>query len=103
MRVTDFCTWINDTILPNSTLEPGFPRKFSVETSQKWLHELGFEVLTLKKGIFVDGHEHSDVIESRKDFLRKMVKIGFLHFTSALTEDAAKAIPQDVDPPTLEK
>ena len=103
MTLVDFCKWINDTLLPNSTLEPGFPRKVSVETARKWLHELGFEVLTPKKGIFIDGHERSDVVESRKEFLRKMVKIGFLHFTNAPTEDAMKAIPQDVDPPTLEK
>ena len=47
--IDDFCSWINDTLLPNFTLEPDFPRKVSVETSGKWLHELGFEVLTPKK------------------------------------------------------
>lgn len=30
-----------------------------------------------------------------------MVKIGFLHFTNAPTESSQKAIPTDVDPPTL--
>ena len=29
--------------------EPGFP----VETAQKWLHEMGFEVLTARKGILL--------------------------------------------------
>ena len=62
-----------------------------------------FEVLTPKKGLCIDGHECSDAVESRKGFLRKMVKIGFIHFTNAPTEDAVKAIPQDVDPPTLEE
>ena len=32
-----------------------------------------------------------------------MVKLGFLHFTNAPTEDAAKSLPTDVDPPTSEK
>ena len=32
-----------------------------------------------------------------------MVKTGFLHFTSAPTDDAAEAIPLHVDPPSLEK
>jgi len=54
-------------------------------------------------GIFIDGHERFDVVKKRKEFLRKMVKIGFIHFTNAPPEDAVKAIPQDVDPPTLEK
>ena len=31
-----------------------------------------------------------------------MVKINFLHFTNAPTEEAALALLQDIDPPTLE-
>lgn len=99
----EFCKWVNKTLLPNSTLEPGFPRRISVETARKWLHEMGFEVLTAKKGIFVDGHERPDVVESRAKFLRKMVKLGFLHFTNAPTEQAARALPEDVEPPILER
>ena len=64
---------------------------------------MDFEVLTPRKGIFVDGHERPDVVESRKAFLRKMVKIGFLHFTNAPTEQARQALPEDVDPPILER
>ncbi len=56
-----FSKWVNKYLLLNSTLEPGFPRSISVETARKWLHELGFEVLTAKKGVFVDGHERPDV------------------------------------------
>jgi hypothetical protein len=70
MTLIEFCKWVNKTLLPNSTLEPGFPRRVSVETSRKWLHEMGFEVLTARKGIFIDGHERPDVIESQKTFLR---------------------------------
>ena len=32
-----------------------------------------------------------------------MAKIGFLHFMEAPTDDAQKAIPEDIDPPPLEK
>ena len=103
MTTTDFCKWVNKTLLPNFTLEPGFPQKVSVETARTWLHHLGFEVLTPKKGIFIDGHERPDVVASRKTILRKMVKIGFLHFTNAPTEEAQKAIPADIDAPTLER
>lgn len=103
MTSMEFCKWVNKTLLPNSTLEPGFPRRISVETARKWLHEMGFEVLTAKKGIFVDGHERPDVVESRKNFLRKMVKLGFLHFTNAPTEQAGQALPEDIEPPILER
>jgi len=103
LTAADFCVWVNESLLPNSTLEPGFPCKICLETARKWLHHLGFEVLSAKKGIFIDGHERDDVVESRKLFLRKMTKIGFLHFTNAPTEDAIKALPQDVDPPTNDR
>ena len=103
LTAADFCVWVNESLLPNSTLEPGFPCKICLETTRKWLHHLGFEVLSAKKGTFIDGHERDNVIESRKLFLRKMKKIGFLHFTNAPTEDTIKALPQDFDPPTNDR
>ena len=87
------------TLLPNETLEPGFPQKISVETARKWMHELGFEVVTKKKGTFVDGHEKEDVVEYCKTFLRKMAALGFLNESIAPTEEARKALPTDLDPP----
>ena len=41
-----FCHWVNETLLPSETLEPGFPRKVGVDTARKWMHELGFQVMT---------------------------------------------------------
>ena len=38
-----------------------------------------------------------------KKILRKMVKIGFLHFTNAPSEQARQALPEDVDPPIEER
>ena len=91
-----FCEWVNNDLLPNSTLEPGFPRSISVETARKWLHDLGFDVLQMSKGVFIDGHERPDVMESRKQFLRKMTECGFLRPDNAPTEEAAAALPIDV-------
>ena len=102
LSTVDFCKWVNECFLPNCTLEPGFPHKIGLETARLWLHHLGFEVLTVRKGIFIDGHERPDVIDARKLFLRKMTKIGFLHFTNAPTDDAMRALP-DVDGPTNER
>ena len=97
-----FCRWVDESLLPNTTLEPGFPWKVGLETARLWLHHLGFEVLTVQKGVFIDGHEREDVVESRKLFLRKMTKLGFLHFTNAPTEETMRAVP-DVDAPTNEQ
>ena len=102
LTTVTFCKWVNECFLPNCTLEPGFPRKISLETTCVWLHHLGFEVLTVRKGIFIDGHERPDVIDARKLFLRKMTKIGFLHLSNAPTEGAMRALP-DVDAPTSER
>ena len=84
---------MNNDLLPNSVLEPGYPRRVSVETARKWLHELGFDILQLSKGVFIDGHERSDVVESRVKFLRTMTEYGFLRPDNAPTEEAAKALP----------
>ena len=50
MNAKLFVAWINEELLPNSVLEPGYPRKVSTETRRKWLHELGLQVIDLKKG-----------------------------------------------------
>ena len=97
-----FCQWVNEQLLVNETLEPGYPRAISVETARRWLHELGFEVLTAKKGCFVDGHERDDVVEYRGKFLRKMVGLGFLNENNAPTEKAKQSLPRDLECPAKE-
>lgn len=58
-----FCEWVNNLLLQNSVLEPRYPRKISVSTAQRWLHNLGFQVIKKKKGTYIDGHKRSDVVE----------------------------------------
>jgi len=91
--------WVNEHLLANETLEPGCPRKISVETARHWLHELGFEVLTAKKGCFVDGHEREDVVKSRSEFL-KMIGLGFLNESNAPTEKAKQSLPSNIRCPS---
>ena len=98
-----FCQWVNNELLPNTVLDPGYPRRVSVETARKWLHELGFDVLQMSKGVFIDGHERPDVVESREKFIRKMTECGFLRPDNAPTEEAAQALPTDVPHMTKEK
>ena len=98
-----FCRWVNDELLPNEILEPGFPRKVSVETARRWLHELGFEPLCSGKGMFFDGHEREDVVLARGVFLNKMAEIGFLHPDLAPTPEAARAFPVSIPLPSTER
>ena len=98
-----FCQWVNNELLPNTVLDPGYPRRVSVETARKWLHDLGFKVLQMSKGVFIDGHERPDVVESREKFLRKMTECGFLRPDNAPTEEAAQALPTDVPHMTKEE
>lgn len=76
LTIASFCRWINDELLPNASLPPGFPRRVSLETARKWMHEMGFETLSVTKGMFFDGHERPDVVEARKQFLEDMVTVG---------------------------
>jgi len=35
----------------------------SLSTTHQWLHKEGFTFMEHKKGLYFDGHEHSDVVE----------------------------------------
>jgi hypothetical protein len=43
---------------------------FSIPTCWRWLHRLGFSYNSHRKGYYVDGHERSDVVETRKVFCK---------------------------------
>ena len=96
LTASSFCHWVNNEVLPNSVLEPGYPRRVSVETARKWLHALGFEILQRSKGVFIDGHERPDVVESRVKFRKTMTECGFLRPDNAPTEEAGQTLPTDV-------
>ena len=90
---------MNESLLPNSILDPGHPRQICVETAHKWLHELGFHVLDKKKGFYIDGHKRDDVIQHHKTFLRQMIASGFLLKAHAPNEEAMEAFPTDLESP----
>ena len=72
MTALSFCEWINNDLLPSSTLPPHFPRSVSVRTATRWLHKLGFSPMSHKKGAYVDGHEREDVVLYRREYLKKL-------------------------------
>ena len=99
MTARSFCSWVNDELLPNSTLEPGAPRKISVEVARRWLLSMGFKVSRITKGIYVDGHERADVIEARGEFLKTMTTLGFLNENNAPNEEVGQLLPKVTIPP----
>ena len=103
MTAGAFCRWVNEDLLQNVSLAPGYPRQISLETARKWLHHLGFEVLDHKKGTYCDGHERDDVVEYRGKFIRKMIALGFLNKDNAPTPEAAASLPTDLESPSADK
>lgn len=102
LTVGMFCEWVNNSLLLDEALEPGYPRKIGIETARKWMHKLRFHVVQKKKGTFVDGHERADVVQYRNKFLRKMVGLGFLNLDNAPTDEAKNALPSDLESPSSE-
>jgi hypothetical protein len=47
-------------------------RGIKSRTARNWLHRLGYSWRDIKKGVFIDGHERPDVIQSRWEFLGQM-------------------------------
>ena len=43
-----FTQWVNDDLLLNATLEPGFPRSISVQTGHNWMHRMGYSWLCMQ-------------------------------------------------------
>ena len=71
MTARSFCQWVNEELWPNESLELGFPRRVSIETSRKWLHELGFHVLDQKKiNTFADMKEMMWLSIGRNSFVK---------------------------------
>ena len=93
MTSRSFCKWVNNELLPNNTLEPGFPRQVSLDVCRKWFHIMGFQVKQITKGIYIDGHERDDVVQARKEFVEDLTKLGFLNVENAPNEEQAAFLP----------
>ena len=45
------------------------------ETAHSWIHNLGFSQKNHHKGVYFDGHERSDVVEYRSEFVSKIMEL----------------------------
>ncbi|KAG2342076.1 hypothetical protein BDR05DRAFT_949332 [Suillus weaverae] len=64
---------VNGTIIPALGLDLG-KNTISENCARHWLKKLGYELTSVKKGIYVDGHECADVVEYRKEFLAQVAE-----------------------------
>jgi len=64
---------LNEIILPSLSIYPSKP--LCKRTARRWLVKLGWRRTKIKKGVYVDGHEHVDVVSyCQNDFLPKMLE-----------------------------
>ena len=67
MVASDFSEWTNSNLLPIvREHHSNIPGSISVRTARRWLHKLGFDPCSTRKGVYIDRHEWSDVVEYRK-------------------------------------
>ena len=69
---------------------PSIPDTISIrtgKTARRWLHKLGFDPCSTRKGVYIDGHERSDVVEYRKLYLRRLEVISLMHAPLLFCED----------------
>lgn len=64
---------LNNIILPSLGIFPSKP--LCERTARRWLVKLGWQRTTIKKGVYLDGHERPDVVKYRQeDFLPQMLE-----------------------------
>ena len=63
------CHHLNQIILPALQIQGMIVKS----TAQRWLKlRLGYECKETEKGVYIDGHEHPDVIKEREVFLNQL-------------------------------
>ena len=72
MTAATFCAWLEGDLFPLVRQHhPDPPAKVSAPKATCWLHKLGFNPSSTKKGLYIDGHERQDVVDYSKLYLRK--------------------------------
>ncbi|KAG2093316.1 uncharacterized protein F5147DRAFT_657455 [Suillus discolor] len=64
---------VNKTIIPALGLDLG-KNTISKNCVRHWLKKLGYELTSVKKGVYVNGHERADIVEYRKAFLAQVAE-----------------------------
>lgn len=85
---------VNQTIIPALGLDLG-KSTITENCARRWLKKLGYENTTVKKGIYVDGHQRADVVAYRATFLAAVAKNE--HLRAQFSDETLELIP-----PTLQ-
>jgi len=81
----------------SSRVKSRFSGKIRNRTARRWLEKLGFSWRKIQKGIYVDGHERSDVVRYRQEvFLPAFNEIR--PFLVAWDEGGQMIMPQNLPP-----
>ncbi|KAJ7671723.1 hypothetical protein B0H17DRAFT_1141494 [Mycena rosella] len=64
MRPAKMRRYVNDFLLPELKID----KTICESTAVQWLKKMGFALCRVQKGVYVDGHERKDVVESREKF-----------------------------------
>ena len=88
MTAADFCAWVSSNLLPKVIENhPSAPSKISIRTARHWLYKFGFEQVSSKKGIYIDGHKQADVVEYRKLYIKRLDILASTHLPPPLCSD----------------
>ena len=96
MTANDLRSWVISVFLPQVKLHHAqVPSSISERTAARWLHQLGFEPASTKKGVYIYGHECSDVVEYRNLYLRKLEILESTHAPPPPVSDEPAPEPSD--------
>lgn len=56
---------MNGFLLPDLSIE----ETISESTASRWMKKLGFRLVRVCKGVYVDGHERPAVVKARREFI----------------------------------
>ena len=87
MTAASFCKWVNETLLVQHNLDANLPCRISLRTATRWLHHLGFQIQSHKKGA------NEDVVKSHREFLLQIHNLKNTHLPPPICSDEQAVTP----------
>ena len=81
-----FQQWCN-SYLSTAQLPEGYRTEISESTALRYMKQLRFKNSIFKQGLYIDGHEHKDVVAYREMYLKKMKILESRHLPPPQCED----------------
>jgi len=91
---------VNKTIIPGLGLNLG-KATISEKCARHWLKRLGYKLITVKKGIYVNGHEQPDVVDYHKTCLDAIAENE--HLQNMYDDKDLEIIPPTLNPGTTKR